>query len=219
VSPVRTSTKAGVSVPVIEKSGDADWTLPNETACIALLKELRWKNGPFCPYCGHLRIYNLNTTRLPFCGACKNTFSVKVGTIFHGSPLPIAKWFTAIRLVTDPENTVTAARIAEVLQVGNSTAWAILRRLRYASATPSFNRRIHARAGARVAPSAPELGAQNETPRRTYVTKFSIAMPFEEALVRFAGVERRELQESLTRPTRKRRSRVPKAETDSGRQR
>lgn len=217
MSPVRTSTKAGVSVPVIEKSGDAEWTLPNETACIALLKELRWKDGPSCPYCGHQRIYNLNTTRLPFCGACKNTFSVKVGTIFHGSPLRIAKWFAAIRLVTDPDETVTSARIAEVLQVGHMTAWSILRRLRHASATPSFNRRLPPGVGTRVVRSPSELAAPNETQGRTYVTKFRIDMPFDEALVRFAGVERRELQESFSRPTRKRRSRLPKAETDSAR--
>ena len=95
----------------------------DETLCIARLKELRWARGPYCPYCGHRKIYNLNTTRLPLCGACKNTFSVKVGTIFQGSPLPLAKWFTAIRLVTNPEARVTAARLAAAMQVGQTTAW------------------------------------------------------------------------------------------------
>lgn len=42
------------------------------------------------------------------------------------------------------------------------------------------------------------------------MTKFKIAMRFEEALERFAGVEHKEMQESLSRPTRKRISPVPK---------
>jgi transposase-like protein len=194
---------AVASGPAPAKTIDPAWTPPDEAACIARLKEIRWTNGPYCPYCGHHKIYGLNTTRLPICGACKSTFSVKVGTIFHGSPLPLAKWFTAIRLVTDPERTVTSAHMAEVLRVGQTTAWQMLRRLRHAAATPSFNRRLRIGAGRRAVRPRPQPPA-TKSDASVYVTKFKINLSFEEALERFAGVERRELQASLTSPSRKR---------------
>jgi transposase-like protein len=178
------------------------WSLLDETVCIARLKELRWPSGPFCPYCGDRRIYNLNSTRLPFCGGCKSTFSVKVGTIFHGSPLPMAKWFTAIRLVTDPKGTVTVARMAAAIEVGQMTAWHVLFRLRHAAATPSFNRAITA--GGRGVRRRLRSADPSHATGRTYVTKFRINLSFEEALERFANVERGELQESLALPSKKR---------------
>jgi hypothetical protein len=101
---------------------------------------------------------------------------VKVGTIIHGSPLPVAKWFTAIRLVTDQQSTVTVARLAAAIEVRLQTAWHVLLRLRHAAATPSFNGTITA-GGRGVRRQLQSIDPSPAT-GRTYVTKFRINLSF-----------------------------------------
>ena len=205
----RPGTESGGSP--FASSDDPFWRERDEAACIAYVKQLRWRDGAYCPYCGHFKIYNLDKTRLPFCGNCKNTFSVKVGTIFHGSRLPMAKWFAAIQLVSNPQKGVTCGHLARELQVGETTAWHILRRLRHAAGTASFNR-------AKGEPGGLTYRRRRTIVKggRTYAPSFLLEMPVEEALARFIGVEREELLMSLATPARKRAPRVPRARPMAG---
>lgn len=67
---------------------------PDERACVNHLRELRWPDGVQCPHCDG-DAYRRGDGRF-ICGSCDKSFSVRSGTIFEGSRLPLKKWFTAI---------------------------------------------------------------------------------------------------------------------------
>ena len=53
----------------------------DEQACIDHLRSIRWKNGPFCPYCGSIKVYDFSDKRTHKCGDCRQRFSIKVGSM------------------------------------------------------------------------------------------------------------------------------------------
>ena len=112
----------------------------DEQACIDHLRAMRWKNGAFCPHCGSTKVYHFSDDRTHKCGDCKKRFSIKVGTIFEDSKLPLRKWFMAIFLLTSHKKGVASTALARSLGVTQKTAWFMLHRLRYAAKTKSFNR-------------------------------------------------------------------------------
>ena len=65
---------------------------PDEQSCIDHLRAIRWKDGEFCPHCGDNRIYSFSDRKTFKCGGCGDHFSIKVGTIFENTKLPLRKW-------------------------------------------------------------------------------------------------------------------------------
>lgn len=114
-------------------------TFPDEQACIDQLRAIRWRDGEFCPYCGDSRIYEFSDRRTFKCGACRQRFSIKVGTIFEDTKLPLRKWFMAIWLITNHPKGIASTTLAKDLKVTQKTAWFVLHRLRFAAQTKSFN--------------------------------------------------------------------------------
>ena len=60
-----------------------------ENAAIAHFRAILWRNGAFCPYCGATKIYDFSDGRTHKCGECRQRFSIKVGTIFEDTKLPL----------------------------------------------------------------------------------------------------------------------------------
>jgi transposase-like protein len=102
-------------------------------------RTIRWKDGEFCPYCGHDKIYRLKKANRFQCAQCKNPFSMLVGTIFENTKLPLKVWFGAIWLLTNHPKGIASTTLAKDLGVTQKTAWFILHRLRHAARTESFN--------------------------------------------------------------------------------
>lgn len=74
----------------------------SEEKCLHYLASLRWPDGTVCPHCGGVeRINRLQSRPLWWCGDCKRQFSLRIGTIFEGSPIEMKKWLIAIWLLTD----------------------------------------------------------------------------------------------------------------------
>lgn len=115
-------------------------TIPDEAAAIAHFRAIRWKNGSFCPYCGSTKVYDLKGGARHKCGDCKNTFSIKVGTIFEDTKIPLRKWLAAIWLITTHKKGIASTTLARDIGVTQKTAWFMLHRLRHAARTRSFNR-------------------------------------------------------------------------------
>ncbi len=67
-------------------------------------------------------------------------FSVKVGTIFEDSPIPLDKWLTAMWLLVNCKNGVSSYEIHRAIGVGQKTAWFMNHRLRMAIHTGSFDK-------------------------------------------------------------------------------
>lgn len=113
---------------------------PDEQFAINHLRLIRWKDGEFCPLCGHDKIYHFSDNRTHKCSSCRKRFSIKVGTIFEASKLPLQKWFAAIWLITGHKKGITSTQLAKNLEITQKTAWFVLHRLRNASKSESFNK-------------------------------------------------------------------------------
>jgi transposase-like protein len=113
---------------------------PDEQAAIDHLRAIRWKDGAFCPYCNGNRIMHFSDKRMHKGADCGQRFSIKVGTIFEGTKLPLRKWFAAIWLVTSHKKGIASTTLARDLKITQKSAWFVLHRLRYAAKTKSFNR-------------------------------------------------------------------------------
>lgn len=114
-------------------------TLPDEQSCLDHLRELRWRDGELCPYCGENRIYHFSDRKTFKCGACRQRFSIKVGTIFEDTKLPLRTWFMAIWIMTNHSKGITSTTLAKHLRVTQKTAWFVMHRLRHSAQTRSFN--------------------------------------------------------------------------------
>lgn len=112
---------------------------PDEQSCIDHLRAIRWRDGEFCPHCGSTKIYHFSDRRTHKCGDCKARFSIKVGTIFEDTKLPLRKWFMAIWLITSHKKGIASTQLAKDLKITQKSAWFVLHRLRHAARTPSFN--------------------------------------------------------------------------------
>ena len=101
---------------------------PTEQSCIDHLIKTRWPDGIECPACQSRRIYT-NKKRF-HCGSCKHNFSVRVGTIYEGSSLPLRKWFAAMWLLSSSPKGISSCQLAREIGVTQKTAWFVLGRLR-----------------------------------------------------------------------------------------
>jgi transposase-like protein len=117
----------------------------NEDAAREFLENLRWNGEPVCPHCGsinqHYRIESKTESKRPSrkglwkCKDCRKQFSVKVGTIFEGSHIPIHIWLYAIYLLCSSKKGMSAHQLHRTLGVTYKTAWFIAHRIRFAMET------------------------------------------------------------------------------------
>jgi transposase-like protein len=104
----------------------------SEDKCHAYLEELRWPDGVKCPRCGSDKISRIRERRQFDCDACRYQFSVRVGTIFHDSKLPLWKWFLATYLMIESKKGMSANQLKRTLDVSYKTAWYLCHRIRSA---------------------------------------------------------------------------------------
>ena len=113
-------------------------TFSDEQVCIDHLRAIRWKNGAYCPHCGSTKVYHFSDNRTHKCGDCRQRFSIKVGTIFEDTKLPLREWFMAIWMVTSHTKGIASTQLAKDLKITQKSAWFVLHRLRHAARTKSF---------------------------------------------------------------------------------
>jgi len=111
---------------------------PTEQTCVDYLTEIRWRNGKRCPYCGSDRIYTLKGRQPHKCAVCRQKFSIRVGTIFEDSKIPLLKWFMAIYLITSHKKGISSIQLGKDIGVTQKTAWFMNHRIRKAAATKAF---------------------------------------------------------------------------------
>jgi len=122
---------------------DLNKQFPNETDCIRFLASVRWGDKPVCPHCGKSRkIYVVAKGKLFKCADCRKQFSVRVGTIFEDSALPLTKWFMAIYLLMAHRKGISSMQLHRDIGVTQKTAWFMLHRIRFAVRTKSFEKKL-----------------------------------------------------------------------------
>ena len=107
----------------------------DEQVCIDAVSLMRWHDGPRCPSC-HLddakNPYYLKTQRRWKCRTCRRQFSVKVGTIFEDSPIPLQKWLPALWMLVSCKNGISSHELGRALGITQKSCWFMLHRLRLA---------------------------------------------------------------------------------------
>jgi transposase-like protein len=101
---------------------------------------LRWPDGVRCPHCESVDCSYVASRRIWQCKNCRKQFSVKVGSIFEDSPIPLSKWLPTMWMLVNCKNGVSSYEIARDIGVTQKTAWFMLHRLRLAIQSKSFNR-------------------------------------------------------------------------------
>jgi transposase-like protein len=102
--------------------------------------ELRWPDGVECPDCETKNVAYIASRRVWQCKECRRQFSVKVGSIFEDSPIPLSKWLPAMWMLVNCKNGVSSYEIARDLGVTQKTAWFMLHRIRAAIQAKSFDK-------------------------------------------------------------------------------
>lgn len=75
------------------------------------------------------------------CENCRRETSVRAGTIFQDSKLPLTIWFRAMWRVTSRKNGISALGLQRVLGLGSyKSAWTLLHKLRRAMVRPGRER-------------------------------------------------------------------------------
>ena len=111
--------------------------LHNEEAAYAYIEARLWPHGATCPKCGECkRVKKLQgkSTRIGtyYCNACRKPFTVKVGTIFESSHVPMHVWLQAITMMTGSKKGISSNQLHRHLSVTLKTAWFMSHRIREA---------------------------------------------------------------------------------------
>jgi transposase-like protein len=112
----------------------------DQDVCVQFVAQLRWPDGPVCPSCGGTEHSYLKTRRVWKCKACKRQFSVKVGSIFEDSAIPLDKWLAAIWMIANSKNGVSSHEMARSLGITQKSGWFLLHRIRLAMQTGTFQK-------------------------------------------------------------------------------
>lgn len=94
-----------------------------------------WPNGPVCPHCKVVDKATLmqgKTTRagLYQCNACREPFTVTVGTLYERSKIPLNKWLAATFLIMSSKKGISALQVGRMIGVSKKTAWFLCHRIR-----------------------------------------------------------------------------------------
>jgi transposase-like protein len=114
----------------------------SEDAAREFIEKLRWPQGTECPHCGVIgESYRLKAkpeSKHPVrpgvwkCGPCRKQFTVRVGTIFEDSHIPLATWLKAIHLLCANKKGMSAHQLHRMLGITYKSAWFMAHRIRYA---------------------------------------------------------------------------------------
>jgi len=113
-----------------------DWQqrFATEQACLDAIAAQRWPEGFRCPHCGHDHGWLYAARHRYECARCCRQTSITSGTAFHGSRVPLAKWFWTLYLVSADKGGLSALRLSKIIGVQWRTAYTMLRTLRAAMA-------------------------------------------------------------------------------------
>ncbi len=104
----------------------------NPDNCIDYVAIRRWPKGVTCPTCDSPKVSFSAKRRTWKCSKhhAKREFSVKVGTVYEDSPIPLDKWLTATWMLTNCKNGISSYEVARALRVSQKSAWFMLHRIR-----------------------------------------------------------------------------------------
>jgi transposase-like protein len=110
--------------------------VPDEETARQYLEGRLWPNGVKCPTCEAQDRITPRKAGFYRCNACQLDFTVRTGTIFERSHVPLHKWLYAMYLLVTARKGISSMQLAKEIGVTQKTAWFILGRLREACGGP-----------------------------------------------------------------------------------
>lgn len=108
----------------------------DEDAARAYLEGQRWPEGVICPFCGQIGAAKALPAKGALgagwwhCGDCRKKFTVRVGTLYERSHVPIHKWLYATHLLCSSKKGISSHQLSRMLGVTYKTAWFMAHRIR-----------------------------------------------------------------------------------------
>lgn len=99
------------------------------------LEERLWPNGTKCPTCKSRERITSRKGGYYRCNACKEDFTVRTGTIFERSHVPLHKWIYAMYLLITARKGISSLQLSKEIGITQKSAWFVLQRLREACGT------------------------------------------------------------------------------------
>lgn len=106
--------------------------LPDNARARLYFETRRWPSGAVCPACGEAERIGTRKGGFYRCNACLLDFTVRTGTIFEKSKVPLNKWIYAMYLLVTARKGISSLQLAKQIGVTQKTAWFMLQRLREA---------------------------------------------------------------------------------------
>jgi transposase-like protein len=110
----------------------------NEAQAVAFLEQQRWGDAPACPRCGVVDVYQMkaadggrNKDYRWRCKGCKQMFTVRTGTIFEESRLPLRVWVYAFWKACSSKKGISALQLSREMEITHKSALFVLRRIRH----------------------------------------------------------------------------------------
>jgi len=109
----------------------------NETAAVEFLERQRWADTPACPHCGDVSVYQMmsgeqrNKDYRWRCRGCKEMFTVRTGTIFEETRLPLRVWVYALWKACSSKKGISALQLSREMEITHKSALFVLRRIRH----------------------------------------------------------------------------------------
>ena len=153
------------------KSVLSDLRFHNEEAAFEYVESQLWPTGPVCQHCQGTgdKIGRLTgkTARIGLrkCYACRKQFTVRIGTIFEDSHLPLRLWLQAIHLMCASKKGISTRQLQRMLGCGMKTAWHLGHRIRHAMA-PGGSLEPMGGAGKTIEADDMEMGKSPKTRKR-----------------------------------------------------
>src|ERR1700689_2696015 len=118
---------------------DIDLTNPifhSENKAIEHMETDRWPDGVNCPLCGSLNVHRMGgktQAGMFLCNDCRDKFSVRTGTVFERSHIPLHKWLMGLHIMGASKKSVSALQLQRMLGLGSyRSAWFMCMRIREA---------------------------------------------------------------------------------------
>ena len=105
---------------------------PDQETARLYLESRLWPNGPRCPVCGLGERITARKAGFYRCNQCKEDFTVRTGTIFERSHVPLHKWIYAMYLLVTARKGISSMQLAKEIGITQKSAWFVLHRLREA---------------------------------------------------------------------------------------
>ena len=134
----RVQFQPGLSLPEFLR------TYGTEAACEQALAQARWPAGFVCPRCGGANAHRFRRFGQAYwqCRACRAQTSLRAGTVFASSKLPLTTWFLAVYLLSQSKNAIAALELRRHLGVCYRSAWRIKHKLMQAMTAREAHRQL-----------------------------------------------------------------------------